>query len=162
MKLLVTYPDGGNRNIEFTGGKLLVGRNIDCDVVLGERNVSREHAEFFYDPTGALCVRDVGSRYGTRLNNELIIDAIPFSEGDILEVGDFAIEIAGNTKPTSQTTKRNMALADTKPIMIPGLEDTTIGGIPEPNRKHFFWIMLLLLSTITALAILFAGDFITG
>ena len=61
----LVLPDG--RRVAFGEGPLVVGRLPECDVVLGDPNVSRRHAEL-RRAGDAIVVTDLGSTNGTRVN----------------------------------------------------------------------------------------------
>jgi len=64
---------------------VVFGRSREADVWLDDRWVSRRHCEIVLD--GArLCVRDLGSTYGTLVNGRHV-DTCPLEEGDRLSVG---------------------------------------------------------------------------
>ena len=64
----------------------VLGRSRDCDVVLGDSNVSRHHAEI--RPAGAgWTVADLGSTNGVRVNGRPATGAVPLAPGDRLELG---------------------------------------------------------------------------
>ncbi len=64
----------------------VVGRSRDCDVVLGDTNVSRHHAEIRPVATG-WTVADLGSTNGIRVNGRRAAGAVPLASGDRLELG---------------------------------------------------------------------------
>jgi len=61
------------------------GRNVDCDIVLPERQVSRQHAEIFLDQ-GLYYLRDLGSKNGTYVNEQLITAAVRLQDGDSVQI----------------------------------------------------------------------------
>lgn len=66
-----------------------LGRSSECDVMIGERSISRQHASFRAGEHG-LRVRDVGSSQGTRVNGMRLNARSdrPLVSGDVLEFGD--------------------------------------------------------------------------
>ena len=61
------------------------GRNMDCDIVLPERQVSRQHAEIFLDQ-GLYYLRDLGSKNGTYVNEQPITAAVRLQDGDSVQI----------------------------------------------------------------------------
>ncbi len=51
---------------------ITLGRSADCDIVFGERQVSRYHARIQRDEQGYL-LRDLGSKNGTWVNGEAVL-----------------------------------------------------------------------------------------
>jgi hypothetical protein len=68
-----------------------VGRSRDCDVVVGERTVSRFHAELRHGD-GAWTVRDLDSTNGTWLNGARVREA-RVCRGDVLSLGGLRMEL---------------------------------------------------------------------
>ncbi|MGD9497641.1 MAG: FhaA domain-containing protein [Armatimonadota bacterium] len=67
------------------GGRAMIGRDPQCEVLLREPAVSRHHAELEWTYRGYL-LRDLGSRNGTFVNGEEIGEAL-LGDGDLIEVG---------------------------------------------------------------------------
>ena len=65
---------------------LVVGRGADCDIPLDDADASREHAEVVRDGL-AVRARDLGSKNGTLLNGEVLVDERMLSDRDELTVG---------------------------------------------------------------------------
>ncbi len=78
------------RAIPLTHTPFLLGRAPGCDLVVPHLAVSRRHAELRHAPTGALELRDLGSRNGTFLRGERII-AAPIAPGDRFALGPVAL-----------------------------------------------------------------------
>ena len=65
--------------------KLLVGRELTCDIVISDRRVSRRHAQFTLTPEGVL-LEDLGSKNGTHYNGNRVETAIFLRNGDIIQI----------------------------------------------------------------------------
>ena len=74
------------RTLLLGSAGLVIGRSRDCDVVVGDENVSRRHAEV-RPSGGAWIVRDLGSTNGVKVNGRRIHDAQPLNPGDSIEIG---------------------------------------------------------------------------
>jgi ABC transport system ATP-binding/permease protein len=74
--------------------RLKVGRDESNDLVLDEPNVSRFHAEVFRTGHGHATIRDLGSRNGTRVNDELITSK-PLEIGAQISIGSFRLIFDG-------------------------------------------------------------------
>jgi hypothetical protein len=74
------------KRLPVPSGGAVIGRSRDCDVVLGDTNVSRRHAEI--RPAGnGWTVADLGSTNGIRVNGRPASGAVPLAPGDRLELG---------------------------------------------------------------------------
>jgi len=75
----------GKRILVPAAGAVL-GRSRECDIVLGDSNVSRRHAEI--RPAGpGWTVADLGSTNGVRVNGRPAAGAVALASGDRLELG---------------------------------------------------------------------------
>ncbi len=64
----------------------LIGRGEDCSVRLDDPTVSQKHAQI-YCQYGKIILRDLGSRNGTRVNNEKISKKV-LTDADMIILGD--------------------------------------------------------------------------
>jgi hypothetical protein len=80
----LVLPDG--TRLPLDGRTVVIGRQSTCDVVVGDPNVSRRHAEVRPDGEGYALV-DLGSTNGSRVNGERIARRV-LSDGDELTVGN--------------------------------------------------------------------------
>ena len=71
------------------GGRLMLGRSPDCQLVFADDTVSRRHAEFRRGPDG-FRVSDVGSLNGTYVNRDRIDDVV-LNGGDEVQIGKFRL-----------------------------------------------------------------------
>lgn len=76
--------DGKRMAVPASGG--VIGRSRDCEVVLGDSNVSRRHAELRPSAEGWTIV-DLGSTNGVRVNRRVIAGTEALSTGDRIEIG---------------------------------------------------------------------------
>ena len=77
----IKYSDEtGPKTHEFSSGELILGRAPDCQVVLKDFGISRQHAKLIADP-GGVRIMDLGSKNGTKINGALVTQA-PLREGD--------------------------------------------------------------------------------
>jgi Protein of unknown function (DUF3662)/FHA domain len=65
----------------------IIGRSRDCDIVLGDPNISRQHAELRPDGAGGWTVADLGSTNGVRVNGQPTHGATPVRSGDRIDLG---------------------------------------------------------------------------
>lgn len=85
----------GLREHQFNVPEILIGRNAGCDLHLNDVTVSAEHARLTYH-NNQWWVEDLGSKNGTYLNNEAVMNAVVLKSGDELQLGQvtLAIEIS--------------------------------------------------------------------
>ena len=82
-KAIVTLDD---RRYVLDGPTAVLGRSRECDCVLADPNVSRQHAELRRGSTGDWQVVDLGSTNGVKVNDRLV-DRARLSPGDEVTLG---------------------------------------------------------------------------
>lgn len=76
--------------------QFVIGRGADCQIVLDDDTISREHLRIDIGPDGRFRVRDLGSRNKTYVNGELIAETL-LTGGDIVRVGDRVVEFVDDS-----------------------------------------------------------------
>ena len=76
----------GGRSVHLPDRELLVGRGIECDLVLDDPLVSRKHA-VFRPRAGCYEVEDLKSKNGTQVMGETIKGPTVLNDGDEIEFG---------------------------------------------------------------------------
>jgi phosphoserine phosphatase RsbU/P len=72
----------------------IIGRNLDCDLVLPPKSVSRKHAAIVRRKTGYE-IKDVGSLRGTHVNGQKITQPVLLRDGDTIQLGDVLLTFTG-------------------------------------------------------------------
>ncbi len=75
----------GRRTMPLTLPLTTIGRRAESDVKLSGTDVSREHAEIAREGERFI-LRDKGSRFGTFVNNEQVVERV-LESGDVVKVG---------------------------------------------------------------------------
>ncbi len=65
--------------------ELIIGREEGCDIVVAERQVSRQHARL-RNENGRVSVEDLGSKNGTYFNTQRIDSKVYLQDGDTVEI----------------------------------------------------------------------------
>ena len=81
---VITVP--GGQRVELHEGHYVVGRHLECDIVISDTNVSRKHAEFVCAGSDVI-VRDLGSTNGTKVNGVVIKGDQLLQHGDVIGFG---------------------------------------------------------------------------
>ncbi|HEY4033062.1 MAG TPA: FHA domain-containing protein [Ktedonobacteraceae bacterium] len=119
---------------ELTGHKFVLehpvitaGRGNECDIVINDASISRQHAQFLHQADGVY-VQDLTSRNGTRVNEEPLLSPHLLKPGDIISLGSIHLEYA----PVQPTHTTSSPVSTTAPTVLPPLP-RTVGG-PMPLR----------------------------
>jgi pSer/pThr/pTyr-binding forkhead associated (FHA) protein len=65
--------------------ELSIGREANCDIVIPDRQVSRNHARITISNQG-IVLEDLGSKNGTNLNGKEIKGQVNLEDGDIIQI----------------------------------------------------------------------------
>ena len=84
----------GNR-VQIALDPLTIGRHPDCDVVLNDQEVSRQHAEVRRED-GQFLLIDLGSLNGTKVNGAGVKGARALEDGDTITIGAHTIRFEAN------------------------------------------------------------------
>jgi hypothetical protein len=89
--LEVREPNQPIRSVEVTTRPLRIGRSPDCDLVLRDSRVSRQHARL-HARDGLIVLTDLGSTNGTRVNGQRVREVV-LGAGDRISLGDTVLVV---------------------------------------------------------------------
>ena len=102
------YQDGETpQTYTFTTGEVVIGRSPECQVILKDFGISRQHAKVFVDEDGVR-IMDMKSKNGTQVNGVPVVEA-PLKDGDRILLGKFQITF-------SKTLEGKVVLDEAKPL----------------------------------------------
>ena len=95
VNLVFLKQDGTTSSFPLPSGVTSIGRRQECDFCIPLSIVSRRHCEIDME-RGKVMVRDLRSKNGTYLNDQLIEDA-EIKAGDVMKIGpvEFVFQIDG-------------------------------------------------------------------
>ncbi len=65
----------------------VIGRDLRCDVVVDDREVSRMHARLSPVEFDGWMIADLATKNGTYLNDELLVGPARLASGDVIRIG---------------------------------------------------------------------------
>jgi hypothetical protein len=142
---LTRLPDGQELSLGF--GCLRVGRQRRADLVIGEKTVSRHHADVCYE-SGRYVLYD-HSTNGTWVNGTLVVVAQPLRDGDTLRFGEIEFRFAVKTVPRQEAVA---ASAQDVPTGI-GKRSTLVMKGGKGRRKKGLGKLLILLAVAALLIV---------
>jgi len=102
------YQDGDSpQNYTFNVGEVIIGRSPECQVVLKDFGISRQHAKIVVDEDGAR-ILDLKSKNGTTVNGVPVVEA-PLKDGDRILLGKFQLTF-------SKSLEGKVVLDEAKPL----------------------------------------------
>ena len=87
MENLIVLADSGPlKGLQWlVNSDLIIGREESCDIVIPDRQVSRQHARI-YPSNVDVFLEDLGSKNGTYLNSQRIVNPQQLHEGDEIRI----------------------------------------------------------------------------
>ncbi|HVR70428.1 MAG TPA: adenylate/guanylate cyclase domain-containing protein [Vicinamibacteria bacterium] len=102
------YQDGDTPQTHtFTSGEVVIGRSPECQVVLKDFGISRNHARILVTDDGVR-IFDLKSKNGTQVNGVPVVEA-PLKDGDRILLGKFQITFG-------KTLEGKVVLDEAKPL----------------------------------------------
>jgi two-component system nitrogen regulation response regulator GlnG len=140
--VLVAAGGGDLRTYPLPAGvELILGRDLDCDVVLDHHRVSRRHARLSVAGAGdTLAIEDLGSRNGTRVGEALEPNQPwPVRAGDAIWIGPFTLTAVRGAlqHPPSLVVEDPQALVPPQPLVTiaRGGANVLIRGEPGTAKR---------------------------
>ncbi|RMG11738.1 MAG: FHA domain-containing protein [Planctomycetota bacterium] len=99
----------GERYALLPGRRFLVGRTPECDHLVGDASISRRHAAFRRESTGFV-LRDLGSSFGTYVNEMRIRQPVGLKSGDCVRLGRVMFEFLDPVGRRLERSRRTDAL----------------------------------------------------
>lgn len=78
--------------------RTVIGRDNDCDIVIKEINVSRQHAAITISENG-IFIEDLNSANGTFLNTTPVASAVNLKHSDVIQIGTSMLILAAPNLP---------------------------------------------------------------
>ncbi len=82
--LVIDGPVRGQQAV-MNGDEMVIGRGPDCDMVIPDRRVSREHVRIWRDES-ACYIQDLNSKNGTHVNAERLQGSTELHDGDEIQI----------------------------------------------------------------------------
>jgi len=117
-KLIISDPTGA-REVQLDPKGAILGRGVNCDVVLADDTISRHHARIYQDPFGRWIVEDLGSHNGVYVEGQRV-KAQAVSPGQKIVISNFTLFLSGESK---EPTVVGTTVATTIQVVDKGLEE---------------------------------------
>jgi len=116
----------------------ILGREPGCDIVIADRQVSRQHARITLSPRGIL-LEDLGSKNGTHHNGKSVQDTALLADGDVIQIAlaqQFVYLSSDSTVPLENQPAENLDLQSTADSVAVG------GKLRLEKRSRRVWVRL--------------------
>jgi pSer/pThr/pTyr-binding forkhead associated (FHA) protein len=97
-KLICLFGNDKGRDFAITQKTTLVGRGLDCDVIVNDPSVSRKHFNIIYGPKGFKLI-DLGSGNGTKVHGQRVREA-DLEDGEKIEMGTTMLQFVMDAAKT--------------------------------------------------------------
>ena len=99
--LVQVHPlDLEQNRVPLTGRDVVLGRSEQCEIILDDESVSRQHAKIFATDEG-YCIEDLGSTNGVLVNDELV-ESQKLRTGDRIQLGQRIFRFLADTDVEAQ------------------------------------------------------------
>jgi len=155
---------------DLTKEVTLLGRDVTNDIVLGDPEVSRQHARLTRTPAGYI-LEDLGSTNGSFVNGERLVTARALAAGNLLGFGENVTVTFDSLTPEAAATVMAQAARPAAPPPRPQVSATpppppppTPAGIPADEARptsRRSWVMAgcgCLVLIVTCVVFLFFMD----
>jgi DNA-binding winged helix-turn-helix (wHTH) protein len=95
--------DDALRAYPVAEGTTMIGRDLNCAIVVDARGVSRQHARIHL-AAGTAELEDLGSKNGTLVNGVRVESLTPLSEGDKIQIGTVMLTFHLHTQSDSTSS----------------------------------------------------------
>jgi hypothetical protein len=85
MPMLVHAQGGSSRRLLIDQPEILIGRSDECDLIVSDRQVSRQHARIRQEDD-VYILEDLNSKNGTFLNGQEVTSAERLKDGDEIQI----------------------------------------------------------------------------
>ncbi len=131
--LLVVEGNDRGKSFALAGGAQVVGRSLECGIVLNDATVSRRHFQVQAEGDGWR-MSDLGSGNGTKVDGQRV-PTILLLEGMRIEVGQSVLQFvaaqAGGAEEDDERTRAVEMIPEPEPVPAPKPEP-----VPEPTRAR--------------------------
>jgi hypothetical protein len=108
--ILILRSDEGRQQWELNRDEIILGRDDTCDIVLPDRQISRQHARI-YRESDAYFIEDLGSSNGTWVNNNQVKTPHQLHNDDNIRIAAMNLRFLGSeaTAPMLDPVPANLA-----------------------------------------------------
>jgi FHA domain-containing protein len=116
MLIAQTGPVAG-QNWVLAQDTLIIGREPECEIVIPDRQVSRQHARLVRTG-GTFTIEDLGSKNGTHVNGAALEGPKSLQDGDLIQIALIArLQFVGSE--ATMPVKLDAAAQPTGPLILP-------------------------------------------
>jgi pSer/pThr/pTyr-binding forkhead associated (FHA) protein len=102
-----------------------IGRGSECDIVINDASISRQHAQFLHQAVG-IYIQDLTSSNGTRVNDEPLLIPHLLQSGDIISIGKVHLDYTVVQSLDPRESSAPLAV----PMVLPSLPRKLAGPTP--------------------------------
>ncbi len=88
-RLVIRLPQAGQQVYQIEKPAINIGRQLDNDIIVEDKRVSRYHAQIKYQPDGQFIIFDLGSTNGITVNGTPHLRQHTLRNGDLFTIGSY-------------------------------------------------------------------------
>ncbi len=130
--------EGPRAGFPLNRDRIIIGREVSCDVMLNNNSVSRTHSEIVRLAEGYL-LKDLGSRNGTFVNGQRIEETL-LQDGDTVTIGDVILKFEAplqteGIQPISTSAQEDPTASPGVTISLSGTPSSPSDDDDEPETE---------------------------
>lgn len=114
-KLLLKHKEKLMREIPFANNSMIIGREKECDIMISDMGISREHARVFSDGENFF-VEDLNSANGTLVNGQPLSSKYLLQDKDVIQLENHSLQLLVYEEVRSQTSLSHSGSHISSPI----------------------------------------------
>ncbi len=134
FRLIVRTGPNPGMVFELSKEVTLLGRDVTNDIVLGDAEVSRQHARIEHTPGGHV-LEDLGSTNGSFVNGERLMSPRVLNSGDLIGLGENVTLTFEAVSPDEEATVASPAVAQPSASPQPQPVIEAEGPTPSPMPR---------------------------
>lgn len=153
--LVVTSLSGAETEYPLRYGDNVIGRDLDCDIVIKDQQASRRHARIAV--SDVVIITDLGSKNGVVIDDNAIVTPTVLRPGQVAMLGDLTLSIRDHMRAVEAVASRNRVEFNRPPrVTRPYAGVTTeLPAPPDRPRKQRIPMISALIPVFLGVAMYF-------
>lgn len=137
-RLVLVSSEGEPRTFDLTKAVTVIGRGKDSDIVISDKQVSKQHAKITRDAQGRYFIEDLGSTNKTYLDGAYLVTGVPerWLPEQVVSIATYRLQFQFARRPAPAAPQISAAFnQDTDALVAPPKPDP---APPSRSQKTYF------------------------
>ena len=132
-RMNISFSDGRTQEFDLPLGEIIVGRSVDCGMILEDKSISRQHAKITVRKVG-VDIEDLQSSNGIIINGKQVADRILLQDGDEVALGTVKLRL--KLCEDEERTILFEPIEEEQPAGEPAIKASTDGQAASPDADN--------------------------